>query len=226
MTAPDSANLPGQLLAAAYAVDGPAGNRALYAQWAETYESGFIIDSRYVYHDQVVEVFARHGLDRIGSSDVVVDVGCGTGLGGAALRRVLDVAIDGIDISPEMLQQAAGKQHDEAAVYRHLIEADLTQPLAIATHTYSGAISVGTFTHGHVGPSALAEVVRIIRPGGRAAIGVNAAHFATGDFDATLERLVDAGSITDLRLTEAPIYAGAEATDPDTIALVATFEVS
>ena len=30
---------PSDFLAAAYALDGPEANRALYAQWAKTYES-------------------------------------------------------------------------------------------------------------------------------------------------------------------------------------------
>lgn len=226
MTEGRDADAPDELLAAAYALDGPDANRALYAEWAKTYETGFVVDSGYVYHDQVATVFARHGLDRLAPSDAVVDVGCGTGLAGAALRRFSPVDIDGIDISPEMLAHAARKQHDGTAVYRTLIEADLTQPLAIGTHTYGGAISVGTFTHGHVGPAALAEVVRIVRPGGCAAIGINAAHFAAAAFGEALNQLVRLGRIADLQLTDAPIYEGAELHDPDNIARIATFQVT
>lgn len=226
MTDHHRSEAPDELLAAAYALDGPEANRALYARWAETYDTGFVVDSKYVYHDQVATVFARHGLDRLAATDVVVDVGCGTGLAGAALRRFSLVGIDGIDISPEMLQQAARKQHGGAAVYRTLIEADLTQPLPIDTHTYGGAISVGTFTHGHVGPAELAEVVRIVRPGGWAAIGINAAHFAAVPFAETLNQFVDTGRIAHLRLTDKPIYEGAAPEDSDKIARIATFEVT
>ena len=78
---------PDELLAAAYALDGPGANRALYAEWAATYDSGFIVDSGYRYHDEVAAVFAEHGLDRVGADEAVVDVGCGTGLAGAAPIR-------------------------------------------------------------------------------------------------------------------------------------------
>ena len=125
-----------------------------------------------------------------------------------------------------MLQQAASKQHHGTAVYRDLIEADLTHPLVIDDDTYAGAVSVGTFTRGHVGPAALAEVVRIVRSGGRAAIGINAAHFATADFGHTLEQLVLASTIINLELIEAPIYDDAEPRNADDIALIATFEVT
>jgi len=155
-----------------------------------------------------------------------LDIGCGTGVAGLALRHCGFVAIDGIDISPEMLQQASTKQHDGTAVYSNLIEADLTQPLAIATGTYAGAVSTGTFTHGHVGPAALAEVVRILRPGAIAAIGINAAHFSAFDFGPTLDQLVDAGRISGLQLIDVPIYADAESGDPDQTGHVAVFTVT
>lgn len=216
---------PDDLLAAAYALDGPEANRALYARWAATYER-FIADSRYVYHDQVAGVFARHGPDGLGPDDVIVDVGCGTGLAGLSLRRRANVSIDGIDISPEMLEQAGRKRHDGALVYRRLIEADLTQRLTVDTGAYTGAISVGTFTHGHLGPEALAEVVRIVRPGGRAAIGINAAHFVTAQFDRALRELVRDDRITDLQLIELPIYDAADMDEADQVARVPTFEVS
>ena len=214
-----------EMLAAAYALDGPDANRSLYARWADTYESGFVVDSRYVYHEQVVAVFADAGLTDVGAGGVVVDVGCGTGLAGVALRRASTFGIDGIDISPEMLHRASLKQHEGTAVYRSLIAADLTAPLAIGTGTYAGVVSVGTFTHGHVGPASLDEVVRIVRPGGWAAIGINAAHFAAVDFAEAFERLTLSGRIVDLGLTDVPIYVGADMSDPDQFAHVAVFRV-
>jgi predicted TPR repeat methyltransferase len=206
MTANDANEPVDDLLAAAYALDGPDANRSLYARWATTYDSGFIVDSDYRYHERVAAVFVEHCLDALGAGDAVVDVGCGTGLAGHALRRHADIAIDGIDISPEMLQQAAAKR-----VYRRLIEADLTEPLLIDDDAYAGALSAGTFTHGHVGPDALHEIVRIVGPGGRLAIGVNAAHFATTGFAATLDDLVHGRRLADLQLIDMPIYGSAEA---------------
>lgn len=217
---------PDELLAAAYALDGPDANRALYAQWAASYDTGFIVDSGYQYHDQVVDVFARYGLDGVGPDEAVVDIGCGTGLAGHSLRRHRKVVIDGIDISAEMLAQAAAKQRDGRPVYRNLVEADLTQPLDIADGAYAGAISVGTFTHGHVGPDALAGVLRIIRPGGIAAIGINAAHFATASFGPAIERLAVTGRIAEVHLVDVPIYADTSMDDPDTYAHVAVITVA
>jgi SAM-dependent methyltransferase len=156
----------------------------------------------------------------------VVDIGCGTGLGGQALLGHRPLIIDGIDLSPEMLRQAAAKQYDGRPVYRQLLEADLTQRVPVADGTYAAAMSVGTFTHGHVGPEALGEVIRIIRSGGRAAIGINAGHFAAAGFGAALDQLVSDGRIADLQLVDRPIYADSDMNDPDKVAHVAVFTVT
>jgi hypothetical protein len=107
-----------------------------------------------------------------------------------------------------------------------LIEVDLTQPLAIASNTYAGVVSVGTFTHGHVGPASLDEVLRIVRPGSMTVIGINAAHFASAGFGPAFDRLVADGRIAGLRLVDVPIYDGADMADPDQFAHVAVFTVA
>ena len=103
--------------------------------------------------------------------------------------------------------------------------ASWTSPLP-SSGTYAGAVSTGTFTHGHVGPAALVEVVRILRTGAVAAIGINAAHFSAFDFGPTLEQLVDQGRIDHLRLIQVPIYADVEPRDPDHTGLVAAFTIT
>ena len=65
-----------------------------------------------------------------------------------------------------------------------------------------------------------------MRPAGRLAIGINAAHYAAAGFGAMLERLVDTGRIVGLHLVDVPIYEAADVDDPDEVAHVALFEVS
>ncbi len=210
-----------ELLAAVYSAQRPEEHRALYARWAATYESGFVAETRYVYHEQVAAVFVAHAGAAAGGP--VLDIGCGTGLAGAALRRHGVDVVDGLDLSPEMLAEAGAKRHGDRPVYRTLIEADLTQRLAIDEGTYAGALSAGTFTHGHVGPEALPEVVRIVRGGGVVTLGINAAHYASAGFAEAFALLEAQGRITAPQLVLVPIYDGADGSDPDRCAHVAVF---
>ena len=95
---------------------------------------------------------ARHRAARLALAHPgsVVDLGCGTGVAGACLREHGLATVDGIDISPEMLQIAVSTN-----VYRQLVVADLTAPVPGPSGAYGGSISAGTFTSGHVGPDAI-----------------------------------------------------------------------
>ena len=204
----------------AYATDGSEGNRKLYAEWAETYESGFVVDSGYVYHRQVAEVFCEGfaSLDQ-----PVLDVGCGTGVVGGELAKLGVSVIDGIDLSPEMLAEAGAKTNDGRPLYRQLIEADLTASTELADHAYAGIVSAGAFTHGIFGPETISELLRVARRGARFALGINSAHFEQVDFGDWLEQRQSEGRITGLRFDLRPIYEEADEADPDQWSQVAVF---
>ena len=182
----------------------------LYRSWAETYDHEFAASHGYVYPREVARLYAETG--RAGA---VLDIGAGTGLVGAAMAGA---TIDGIDISQEMLDVAAAK-----AVYRTLICADLTQPLDLADASYDGFVSAGTFTHGHVGPVCLTELMRLARPGAVFALGINAQVFDEARFGSAFARLVAADKITPLHFREVPIYEGADHAHVDDKSLVAVF---
>lgn len=203
-------------LADAYAVRTPDDNRALYRDWAATYERDFTEARGYVYHLEVARLFASAAPAPVDGP--VLDVGCGTGIVGVALRELGIETIDGIDISPEMLAEAAQKH-----TYRSLTEADLTRALAIADDTYAGITSVGTFTHGHLGPEPLRELVRVTSPRGLFAIGINAEHYASEGFEALLSELAGTGAITEPVLHDVRIYEAADDEWADDLASVAVF---
>ncbi len=206
----------------AYAVDGPEANRELYAAWAPTYESGFIAESRYIYHQQVAATFWDGFSD---ADQPVLDAGCGTGIVGAELRRLGVAVIDGIDISAEMLALARSKSVDGTAVYRRLVEADLTGPIDLPDDTYDGIVSAGAFTHGHLGPESLGELLRLGRSEALCAIGINSAHFSELGFGEWLDCRAGEGAIVGLHFVERPIYDGADLADPDNVTRIAVFRV-
>ena len=204
----------------AYDVSGPEENRELYADWAETYDSGFVVDSRYVYPQQVAEVFCD-GFAQI--DQPVLDVGCGTGIVGAELARLGVSVIDGIDISPEMLTEAGAKSRGGRPLYRQLIEADLTDSNDLADHAYAGVVSAGAFTHGIFGPETISKLLRVARPGARFALGINSAHFDEVGFGDWLEQRQLGGLIAGLNLDLRPIYEDADEADPDQWSRIAVF---
>lgn len=180
----------------AYALKTPQDNKRLYREWAQSYDGGFAQSMDYQLPAHVAHLFAQ-----LGGAGPVLDVGAGTGLLAQALRPLSEVAIDGLDISAEMLAQAAQKQ-----VYRNLIEADLTSPLPLALDAgqYGGIVSSGTFTHGHVGPEALDQLIPLARPDALFVLSVNAEHFKARGFEAKFNAL--APLITDYHIRTVSIY--------------------
>ncbi|MDJ1017288.1 MAG: class I SAM-dependent methyltransferase [Paracoccaceae bacterium] len=184
-------------LAAAYALETPEDNIRLYRAWAETYDTDFIRETTY----QLPRLVAERYLE-MGGEWPCLDVGCGTGA--IAEHLTPEAVMDGLDLSPEMLA-AAGKK----GMYRNLIAADLTGALDIADGTYNGLISSGTFTHGHVGPQAFDELIRVMAPGALGAITVRLDNWAGAGFDAAFRQLFREGQVTEPELGEVLIYADA-----------------
>ncbi len=178
----------------AYALNSSEDARRLYASWAATYETEFVVTSGYLHPRVIAEIFDAY-VPEVASA---VDAGAGTGLVGAylcALRPPL--ALDGIDLSAEMLAVA-----DTKGVYRRLYERDLTQPVLDTEAPYDALISIGLFTHGHLGPEALANLLPLVRPGGYAVIGANESHFVDHGFE---DALVSLG-VVDLDMRRVHVY--------------------
>jgi len=201
-------------LEAAYALQTPDDSRRLYAEWAGDYDSTFAAREDYQLHIHTARAFVRAG-----GQGPVLDVGAGTGLCGAVLADLGVGPIDATDISPEMLAQAMKKD-----VYRDAIEADLNEGIPVPSDSYSGIVSSGTFTTGHVGPDAIDALLRVARHGAIFALSINARHFDSAGFRAKLDML-SKGQIQALTLTETRIYGDLAAGEhKDDIALIAVFE--
>ncbi|MEM9737394.1 MAG: class I SAM-dependent methyltransferase [Pseudomonadota bacterium] len=181
----------------AYRLKTPEDSVELYRSWADTYDADFAESHGYIIPAQVAEAL----LAEAPSPWPVLDVGAGTGLVGAELAARSDGAVDAVDISPEMLAIAEAK-----GLYRERIVADLTQRLDLPDATYGGVVSAGTFTHGHVGPVCLPELLRVARPGAVFCLSINAQAFDQAGFGSAFAKLVAAGEISPLSFRDVPMY--------------------
>lgn len=174
------------LFNSSYDLRDPEQTRAHYRAWADSYDDE-LIGQGYAQPERVAQALERltkdHGVD-------VFDVGCGTGLSGRALHDAGYHNLSGCDYSTEMLGRAR-----EAGVYHTLFDADLNQPLAVDDGSYGAVTAVGCFSFGHIDPSAVDELLRVLRPGGALLIAVNEPYFNEGRLMARLYRHAAEGRV-------------------------------
>jgi predicted TPR repeat methyltransferase len=95
-------------------------------------------ESSYFGHALVAEGLQQHA--RTANLDIL-DIGCGTGLVGA-LVRPLAAKLDGVDISPAMLEKARDKGH-----YDNLDQADLVSFMSGHPDSYDAVMGAATLIH-------------------------------------------------------------------------------
>jgi predicted TPR repeat methyltransferase len=138
----------------------PAYMRALFDHYAPAFEHALRDGLNYRAPEILLAAVekARGGRPRIGS---VLDLGCGTGLAGAAFRPFCGW-LAGVDISPGMIAQARSK-----GLYDRLIEADLLQCLgAEAAASYHLVLAADVFVYApDLGPLVHASA-RVLAPSG------------------------------------------------------------
>ncbi|MFM8447670.1 MAG: class I SAM-dependent DNA methyltransferase [Candidatus Nanopelagicaceae bacterium] len=158
----------------AYSLKTPEDNKQLYAKWAATYETDFVANQGYK-HPQVISDFFHQYVPEVRK---VIDIGTGTGLVGKYLKELRpEITLDGIDISPEMLTEASKK-----GIYRNLYERDLTIPVKEVDSPYDALITIGTFTHGHLGIEVLDNLIPLVAKDGYFVIAVNEKYFHENNF--------------------------------------------
>ncbi|MFT4629502.1 MAG: putative TPR repeat methyltransferase [Arenicella sp.] len=199
----------------AHALKTPDDSVDLYRKWATSYDQTFAQDRGYNYPAHIAQVL--HNLSEIDDSPIL-DVGAGTGLVAQEILANGRCVIDAIDISQEMLAQSMAK-----GIYRNYIQADLSQPLALDDDIYGVVVSAGTFTHGHVGPQALRELLRIAKPNALFCLGVNATAFDKYGFGSAFAALQAEGLISPLEFEKTNFYRYADDANRNDIGFTAVF---
>lgn len=172
-----------------------------YKKWADSYDNDVLVRMGYKAPDQTVQLFSHIVKDK---SARILDVGAGTGLVGEHLASFGYQKVDALDASQEMLDIAEAKY-----CYRNLIcEPLCSNGLDIEPDIYDATICVGTYTPGHVGSSALKEVLDITRPGGYMCFTQRLDFYndPSNDFKEELEKLVNEENMSLVIRTEPMPY--------------------
>lgn len=137
--------------------DDPGEVAGRYDDWALTYD-----DDLASWSYRGPEIVADTLVARLPASSSVLDVGCGTGLVGRALRfRGVTGRIVGLDISQASLDLA--QQH---GAYDSLHQADLQQRLPLDDDSVDATVCCGVMTYLPEVESVWREFARVVRPGG------------------------------------------------------------
>lgn len=158
---------PSDPVARARSLAGSEQAAELYRTWAGTYDDDVFGRLGFTGSARIAELLMVHLPSRTAP---VLDLGCGTGAVGRRLAELGATTIDGVDLSPEMLELAAA-----TGAYRHLTVLDLTAGDLDVSGPYAATISAGTFTSGHVGPSVVPRLLAAAEPDGVVAWVIGAA---------------------------------------------------
>ena len=184
-TGEPSVKAPSDFVDEAYHLENEQEMVGFYRKWAADYDRQMLDNLGYTAPGTIAAILSEHLPDTRAS---ILDIGCGTGLTCRLLTQRGFSKLDGIDLSADMLGVAR-----ERGIYRDLLQGDVNQPLALETASYDGAISSGTFTHGHVGPEPLDEIFRVLKPGGLLACTVHQDLWQSMGFEAKFAALLKQG---------------------------------
>jgi predicted TPR repeat methyltransferase len=163
-----------------------------YDAWAGTYDHD-LADWSY----QAPAVVADTVVDRVPGTASVLDVGCGTGMVGRALRaRGFSGRLLGLDLSETSLDLAR-----TTGAYDSLERADLQQPLPLEDDSVDAVVCVGVMTYLPQVEQVWRELARVARPGGVVVVTQREDLWTARGCPAVVDRLQADGVITSVDVT-------------------------
>ena len=168
-----------------------------YDEWAQNYDDDLASWSYQAPNVVAETVVARHP-----AAASALDVGCGTGLVGRALRaRGFAGQIIGLDISQASLEIARG-----SGAYDSVDVADLQQALPLDDNSVDAVVCVGVMTYLPKVEAVWREFARVARPGGLVVVTQREDLWDERDCQVVIDRLQGQGVWTPLEITGPAAY--------------------
>jgi len=157
--------------------------RTVYSQWAATYDAE-VAENGYVTPERCALALRNAGASTI---DPVLDLGCGTGLGGLALKLAGFQILDGVDLTPEMIERARARD-----IYRDLTVGDAS--IALQDRSYNAIVAVGILSPGHAPASLIDTVMHALPSDGRFVFSLSDKALAERSYAGRVMAWTDSGS--------------------------------
>ena len=180
-------------LQGAYDLATPEDAKNLYDAWAASYDAE-ITENGYATPRRCAEALAGAAKDLTAP---VLDIGCGTGLSGVALRAAGFAIVDGTDLSEGMLEQARARQ----SVYRVLTKTEIDDPLPFQHGAYANMSAAGVISPQHAPAETVDLALDRLPRDGCLVFSLNDHAMEDPAFPAKVEEVVAAGT-ADLLLRE------------------------
>ena len=158
-----------------------------YKNWANLYD----IDMSswgYAYPLQLNKILTNKL--RLKKTIKILDAGCGTGYVAEVLSKLNYKNITGIDFSEEMLTIARSKK-----IYKKLMCQSLNEKIELRSKQFELIICTGVLTSGHVGPSAMHELFRLLKPQGFFICSIAESIYRKNGFEKEIKNLKNLVSI-------------------------------
>ena len=158
-----------------------------YKNWANLYDTD-MSSWGYAYPLQLNKILTNKL--KLKKTIKILDAGCGTGYVAEVLSKLNYKNITGIDFSEEMLAIARSKK-----IYKKLICQSLNEKIELRSKQFELIICTGVLTSGHVGPSAIHELVRLLKPQGFFVCSIAESVYKKNGFEKEIKNLKNLVSI-------------------------------
>mgnify|MGYP001199597731 FL=1 len=158
-----------------------------YKNWANLYDTD-MSSWGYAYRLQLNKILTNKL--KLKKTIKILDAGCGTGYVAEVLSKLNYKNITGIDFSEEMLTIARSKK-----IYKKLMCQSLNEKIELRSKQFELIICTGVLTSGHVGPSALHELIRILKPQGFFICSIAESVYKKNGFEKEIKNLKNLVSI-------------------------------
>lgn len=139
----------------------------LFDNYAHSFD-GHLVGTLKYYIPQLLATAVRQALSSSARDLALLDLGCGTGLGGEALKDIAGRRV-GVDLSLAMIEKAR-----ERGIYHELIAGDVLEPMRQAHETFDLVIATDVFIYIGELHEVFQATAESLRPGGLFAFSVEA----------------------------------------------------